>query len=82
MTRAEAAAILARALLGAEEAAKLPGGQVMATDVYEDHWSAKYIAFCLDKGIMATFGGIFYPNGEVISTDINLTALKALIGNR
>ncbi|MBR3556226.1 MAG: S-layer homology domain-containing protein, partial [Oscillospiraceae bacterium] len=51
VTRAEAAAMIARMMLGREKADRLPVGDVKFSDVPETNWAAKYIAFCANKGI-------------------------------
>ena len=52
VTRAEAAAMIARMMLGRDKADRLPVGDVKFSDVPETNWAAKYIAFCANKGII------------------------------
>jgi hypothetical protein len=64
LTRAEAAAIVARLLLGREDADKLTASAALFSDVPANHWAAGYIAYCVSQGIIAGNGdGTFTPDG-------------------
>jgi len=79
VTRAEAAAMIARMMLGREKADKLPIGEVKFTDVPETNWAAKYIAFCANKGIIVGMGdGTFHPSENVTGTQMATMLLRAL----
>ncbi len=81
VTRAEAAAMIARMMLGREAADKLPVGDVKFSDVGEDHWAAQYIAFCANKKIIkgdSGLGGKFRPNDNVKGTELATMLLRAL----
>ncbi len=61
LTREQAAAIIARMLLG-DSADSLTAGSAPFTDVASDRWSAGYIAYCVSKGIVDGFeDGTFRP---------------------
>ncbi len=79
VTRAEAAAMIARMMLGRDAADKLPVGEVKFTDVAEDSWAAKYIAFCANKGIIVGMGdGTFHPADNITGTQMAAMLLRAL----
>ncbi len=79
VTRAEAAAMITRMMLGREDADKLPVGDVKFTDVPETNWAAKYIAFCANKGIIVGMGdGTFRPAENVTGTQMATMLLRAL----
>jgi hypothetical protein len=79
VTRAEAAAMIARMMLGREKADKLPVGDVKFTDVPETNWAAKYIAFCANRGIIVGMGdGTFRPSENVTGTQMATMLLRAL----
>ena len=79
VTRAEAAAMIARMMLGRESADKLPIGEVKFTDVADTHWAVQYIAFCANKGIIVGMGnGTFCPNDPVTGTQLAAMLLRAL----
>ncbi len=79
VTRAEAAAMIARMMLGREAADKLPVGEVKFSDVPETHWAVQYIAFCANKGIIVGMGnGTFCPNDPVTGTQLAAMLLRAL----
>ncbi len=78
VTRAEAAAMIARMMLGREEADKLPVGDVTFTDCVGT-WGEAYIAFCANKGIIVGMGdGTFRPNDNVTGTQLAAMLLRAL----
>ncbi len=79
VTRAEAAAMISRMMLGREKADKLPVGDVKFTDVPETNWAAKYIAFCANRGIIVGMGdGTFHPSENVTGTQMATMLLRAL----
>ncbi len=79
VTRAEAAAMIARMMLGREDADKLPVGDVKFSDVPETNWAAKYIAFCANRGIIVGMGdGTFHPAENVTGTQMATMLLRAL----
>ncbi len=64
LTRAEAAAIAARLLLGRTDADKLPATATSFSDVPATHWAAGYIAYCASQGLLVGNGdGTFNPDG-------------------
>ena len=79
VTRAEAAAMITRMMLGREDADKLPIGDVKFSDVPETNWAAKYIAFCANRGIIVGMGdGTFHPSENVTGTQMATMLLRAL----
>ncbi len=79
VTRAEAAAMITRMMLGREKADKLPVGDVKFNDVPETNWAAKYIAFCANRGIIVGVGnGNFEPSRDVTGTEMACMLLRAL----
>ena len=65
LTREQAAAIICRMLLG-DDAESLTTNSVVFSDVATDRWSAGYIAYCAQQGILAGTGnGTFDPEGEL-----------------
>ena len=68
LTRAQAAKILCVMLEGAEKADALTKTETGFSDVPATHWAAKYVAYCVDKGIVAGVGdGKFDPDGKLSS---------------
>ena len=68
LTRAQAAKILCVMLEGAEKADALTKTETGFADVPASHWAAKYVAYCVDKGIVAGVGdGKFDPDGKLSS---------------
>ena len=66
LTRAQAAKILCVALEGTEKANALTKTDTGFSDVPESHWAAKFVAYCVDKGIVAGVGnGKFDPDGKL-----------------
>ena len=66
LTREQAAKIIAVMLLGQEDADKLGTNSSVFKDVAADRWSAGYIAYCAQQGILAGTGtGAFDPEGEL-----------------
>ena len=65
VTRAQAAKIIAYIVLGKENAEVWPKSDAF-TDVSENHWANKYIAFCKHQGIIDGMGdGTFHPDDNV-----------------
>ena len=78
VTRAEAAAMITRMMLGPENADKLPLGDVKFSDVPDTNWAAKYISFCANKGIIVGMGdGTFHPDDPVTGTQLATMLLRA-----
>ena len=68
LTRAQAAKILCVMLEGSEKADALTKTETGFSDVPASHWAAKYVAYCVDKGIVAGVGGgKFDPDGQLTS---------------
>ena len=66
LTRAQAAKILCVMLEGAEKADALTKTDTGFADVPASHWAAKYIAYCVEKNIVAGVGdGKFDPDGKL-----------------
>ncbi|MDR0489730.1 MAG: S-layer homology domain-containing protein [Oscillospiraceae bacterium] len=72
-TRAQAAAIVARMLIGAS-ATRLPSAVTGFSDVPADHWASGPIAYCVAQGIIKGYGdGRFGPSDSV--TDLQFAAM-------
>ena len=66
LTREQAAKIICYMLMGPENAEKLGASGTKFSDVAADRWSAPYIAYCANMGILAGDGtGKFNPEGEL-----------------
>lgn len=79
LTRAEAAAIIARLVLGREEADKLAAAATQFSDVPATHWAAGYINYCVSEGILAGNGdGTFNPEGLLTVSAFQKMVLCAL----
>lgn len=66
LTREQAAKIITYMLMGPENAEKLGASGTKFSDVAADRWSAPYIAYCANMGILAGDGtGKFNPEGEL-----------------
>ncbi|MBR2365859.1 MAG: DUF4886 domain-containing protein [Oscillospiraceae bacterium] len=66
LTRAQAAKILCVMLEGAEKTEALTKTETGFSDVPATHWAAKFVAYCVDKGIVAGVGnGKFDPDGQL-----------------
>lgn len=66
LTREQAAKIICYMLMGPENAEKLGVSGTKFSDVAADRWSAPYIAYCANMGILAGDGtGKFNPEGEL-----------------
>ena len=66
LTREQAAKIITYMLMGPENAEKLGVSGTKFSDVAADRWSAPYVAYCANMGILAGDGtGKFNPEGEL-----------------
>ena len=66
LTREQAAKIITYMVMGPENAEKLGTSGTQFSDVAADRWSAPYIAYCANMGILAGDGtGKFNPEGEL-----------------
>ena len=66
LTREQAAKIICYMLLGEENAEKLTTNYSIFSDVPANRWSAPYISYCVNLGILAGDGnGHFYPEGKL-----------------
>ena len=66
LTREQAAKIICYMLLGEEAAEKLTTNYSIFSDVPANRWSAPYISYCVNLGILAGDGhGNFYPEGKL-----------------
>ena len=78
LTREEAAAIIARMLLGGS-ADSLSASSAPFSDVSADRWSAGYIAYCAEEGIVDGFeDGTFRPTEELTCVQFAKMLLVAL----
>ena len=77
VTRAEAAAMIARMLLGRDVADSLPAA-VSFPDVPANSMYAGYISYCAAEGIIVGVGGRFYPNNNVTGVQLAIMLLRAL----
>ena len=68
LTRAQAAKILCVMLEGEEKANALTKTETGFADVPATHWAARFVAYCVDKNIVAGVGdGRFDPDGKLSS---------------
>ena len=66
LTREQAATIICRMLLGPDGAEKLSVDRAPFSDVAQNRWSAPYIAYCVEQGIIDGVGGNrFNPQGTL-----------------
>ena len=66
LTREQAAKIICYLLLGEENAEKLTTNYSIFSDVPANRWSAPYISYCVNLGILAGDGaGHFFPEGKL-----------------
>ncbi|WP_209341181.1 S-layer homology domain-containing protein [Flavonifractor sp. AGMB03687] len=66
LTREQAAKIICYLLLGEESAEKLTTNYSIFSDVPANRWSAPYISYCVNLGILAGDGnGHFFPEGKL-----------------
>lgn len=78
LTREQAAAIIARMLLG-DNAEQLSAGSAPFSDVDASRWSAGYIAYCVSEGIIDGYGdGSFGPADELTAYQFAKMLLCAL----
>ena len=79
LTREQAAKIVAVMLLGEEDANKLSTNSTTFKDVAANRWSAGYIGYCVQQGILAGTGnGNFDPEGELTGLAFAKMMLVAL----
>ena len=79
LTREEAAKIICYMLIGEDNADKLSKNTSIFTDVESGRWSAGYIAYCVNLGILAGNGdGTFNPKGELTGVAFAKMLLVAL----
>ncbi len=79
LTRAEAATIITRLMLGKEDAEALPATSAPYVDVPVNHWAAKYVAYCKTAKIIAGTGnGHFDPDGQLTGDAFAKMMLVAL----
>jgi len=78
LTRAQAAAVIARMLLGRTVADSMVATTAPFADVPANHWAAKYIQYCVSRGIINGMGdNTFVPNGEVTAAQFAKMLLVA-----
>ncbi|MBR2365546.1 MAG: S-layer homology domain-containing protein, partial [Oscillospiraceae bacterium] len=78
LTRAQAAKVVCVMREGTEKAEALTKKDTGFTDVPASHWAAKYVAYCVDKGIVAGVGSDkFDPNGKLTSAAFGKMLLVA-----
>ena len=66
LTRAQAAKMICITLEGAEKADALPENSSAFSDVPDNNWASKYIAYCAERNIVAGVGdGRFDPDGAL-----------------
>ena len=79
LTREQAAKIICCMLNGQEEAEALQTGEPIFADVSTARWSAPYIAFCVERGILSGDGsGSFYPEQALTGAAFAKMLLVAL----
>ena len=79
LTREQAAKIICYMLLGEEAAEKLATSGTVFTDVAADRWSAPFIGYCVNLGILAGDGnGHFFPEGKLTGAAFAKMLLVAL----
>ena len=79
VTRAQAAAIIARLLLTRAVADSLPEEPTGFSDVPANHWAAIYIRYCVSEGIVVGYGnGRFGPNNRVTGAQFAIMLMRAL----
>jgi len=79
VTRAEAAAIIARLVLTRRVADVLPKTETTFKDVSSDHWASGYIGWCVSAGIVAGYGdGRFGPADNVTASQFAAMLLRAI----
>lgn len=79
LTREQAAKIICYMLLGSENAEKLATSGAVFNDVAADRWSAPFISYCVNLGILAGDGnGHFFPEGKLTGAAFAKMLLVAL----
>ena len=78
LTREQAAKIICYMLLGANNAEKLGKNTTIFADVAAGRWSAGYIAYCANLGIISGFAGEFDPEGQLTGVAFGKMLLTAL----
>ena len=79
LTREQAAKIICYMLLGEEAADKLSTNSAVFNDVAADRWSAPFIGYCVNLGILAGDGnGNFFPEGKLTGAAFAKMLLVAL----
>ena len=79
LTREQAAKIICYLLLGEDSAEKLSTNSAVFNDVAADRWSAPYIGYCVNLGILAGDGnGNFFPEGKLTGAAFAKMLLVAL----
>ena len=79
LTREQAAKIICYLLLGTENAEKLTTNSTVFNDVAANRWSAPYISYCVNLGILAGDGaGNFFPEGKLTGAAFAKMLLVAL----
>ena len=79
LTREQAAKIICYLLLGEEDAEKLTTNYPIFSDVPANRWSAPYISYCVNLGILAGDGhGNFYPEGKLTGVAFGKMLMVAL----
>ena len=79
LTREQAAKIICYLLLGSDAAEKLTTNSAVFNDVAANRWSAPYISYCVNLGILAGDGaGNFFPEGKLTGAAFAKMLLVAL----
>ena len=79
LTREQAAKIICYMMMGPANAEKLSNNSTIFSDVAANRWSAAYIAYCSNLGILAGTGnGKFNPEGELTGLAFGKMLLVAL----
>jgi len=79
VNRAEAAAIIARLMLGRNVADSLSTSATIFRDVPASHWASGYINWCVSKDIVQGYGdGRFGPRNNVKASEFAVMLLRAL----
>ena len=79
LTREQAAKIICYMLLGTENAEKLVTSGAVFNDVAANRWSAPFIGYCVNLGILAGDGnGNFFPEGKLTGAAFAKMLLVAL----
>ena len=79
LTREQAAKIICYMMMGPANAEKLSNNSTIFSDVAANRWSAPFIAYCANLGILAGTGnGKFNPEGELTGLTFGKMLLVAL----